>query len=214
MTSSHATNEVAYPLGSLPFGKDHKELLGDWWRATFSIPKQDHPMQNRDDPNKCILGYDASKKVLFLVVDDVEISKPNRTCNIPADVAIFFPIESGQCDYADDSITSDSALTNCAKMGNDGVSINSTLDGQIIPYDVNENRILTDFFNVSFAQPSNFGVDKTGQFKSQAEGYTLFLKPLAAGTHTLTYNVIVTAPFGADSSDDYVQIATYNLNVK
>lgn len=218
ITNTYATdtNNPIYPVGTLPSGKDHRAMLAEWWKATFQIPEKEHPMfePNRDNPNKCILGNDTSNNVLFLVVDDVANPNPTRTCNIPAGFALFLPIESGQCDYGYEDITNDAKLTECAKAGNEGVEIQTSLDGKMIAYPVAENKVLTDFFNVTFAQPSIFGMDKLGPFKSQAEGYTLFLKPLTSGNHKLVFDVSVTAPLGADDSDNYAQKATYNLIAK
>lgn len=52
----------------------------------------------------------------------------------------------------------------------------------------------------------------TGTFLALSEGYSVFLKPLKPGNHTLTYEVSVINPI--NPVNDYIQKTNYNLNVK
>ncbi len=212
-------NDFVYPADSNPFGRQQlKAWLAEWWKLSLAMSAEDHPYfidpttgkDNTKNSSKCFVGEDKLNNVLFLGVPPVEDKFPVRTCDVPAGKAIFLPIESSQCDYGTEGISNENDLTACAKAGNEGVAASVSLDGVKADYQVEENRIMTDFFNITMN--NKLMGDYSGTFEALSEGYTLLLKPLTAGDHKLSYAVSVVNP--VDPSYDYSQNATYNLVVK
>jgi hypothetical protein len=90
------------------------------------------------------------------------------------------------------------------------VAASISLDGVKSDYQVEKNRVMTDLFNITMN--NRLMGNYSGTFKALSEGYSIFLKPLTAGDHKLSYQVSVVNPL--DPSYDYSQNATYNLIVK
>ena len=215
---SVCAGDFLYSLDSNPFGKNHKEWLAEWWKYNLGISAEDHPdyinptnsVDNTKDPSKCYIGEDKVNNVLFLGVPPVEDKFVVRTCDTPAGKAIFLPIESSQCDYGQEGIASEKDLIDCAKAGNNGVIAKVSLDGVDAEYNVDKNRIMTDLFNITMN--NKMMGNYSGSYGSLSEGYTVFLKPLSVGNHTLKYDVSVIYP--PDPSYNYIQQATYHLVVR
>jgi hypothetical protein len=211
-------DDLLYPVDSNPFGRQVKEWLADWWKFNLAISAKDHPYfvdpttgkDNTKNSSKCFIGEDKGKNVLFLGAPPVEDKFPVRTCDVPAGKAIFLPIESSQCDYGIEGINNENDLRSCAKAGNEGVAAVIRLDGVKSDYQVEKNRVMTDLFNITMN--NKLFANYSGIFPSLSEGYSLFLKPLTAGDHKLSYAVSVVNPL--DPTNDYSQNATYNLIVK
>ena len=212
------TNNFQYPIDSSPFGKEFKGWLADWWTLNLGISAEKHPnyvnltssQDNTKDPSKCFLGEDVKNNVLFLGVPSVSEKFPVRNCDVPSDKAIFFPIESAQCDYGIQGIHTENDLIACAKEGNDGVEISLIIDGINIDYPVEKNRIMTNLFNITMN--NKMMGDYTGTFPSLSEGYSIFLKPMKPGNHSIIYQVSVVYP--ANPVNDYIQKVQYFFHVK
>src|SRR6476660_1629417 len=93
---------------------------------------------------------------------------------------------------------------------NDYGSIQVFLDGVDLKYDMKQNRILSDFFNMTIPE-NNVFQEKTGTFRSIVDGYFLFLKPLPSGEHKLEFKVSVLNP--TKTEYNYFQDVIYHLNI-
>jgi hypothetical protein len=214
---SFGAGDFLYSLDSNPFGKN-KKWLAEWWKFNLGISAEDHPnyinptasVDNTKEPSKCYIGEDKVNNVLFPGVPPVEDKFPVRTCDTPAGKAIFLPIESSQCDYGQEGIANEKDLIDCAKSGNNGVVAKVSLDGVDAEYNVGKNRIMTDLFNITMN--NKMMGNYSGSYGSLSEGYTVFLKPLSVGNHTLKYDVSVIDPI--DPSYNYVQQATFHFVVR
>jgi hypothetical protein len=115
---------------------------------------------------------------------------------------------SGQCDFSNPTLTTDDAAMQCASEGDDYGSIQVLLDGVELKYDMNENRIMSDFHNITKPENNIFG-DPVGTFRSIIDGFFLFLKPLPPGDHKLEFKVSVLNP--TKSEFNYFQHTVYHL---
>lgn len=203
------TKSPLYDLGDSPFGIPYKQWIVKWWQWDISIPVPEHPNTNYT-PGKCSIGQDAQSPVWYLPVPFTEEQQSERTCVIPKDKAIITALLSGECDLSDPRLTTDDTIKQCAKEGDDYGSIQVLLDGVDLKYDLMQNRIMSDFYNITIPE-NNFFQTKAGTFRSIIDGYFLFLKPLPAGEHKLEFKVSVLNP--SKTEYNYFQDVIYHLNI-
>jgi hypothetical protein len=98
-------------------------------------------------------------------------STVTRTCTIPAEKVILFPILSGECDYGEPGIYTDSLLHQCAIGGNEFGVIEATIDGvELQDQNLKQYRIQSDFFNIKIVGNNIYGV-ATGTFRAMVDGF-------------------------------------------
>ncbi len=202
-------NSSLYTLNSSPFGIPYKDWIVKWWQWDLSIPVPDHPNTNYT-PDKCSRGQDSKNPVFYLAVPFTEEQQSERTCTIPKDKPIITALLSGECDLSDPRLTTDDSIKQCAKEGDDYGSIQVFLDGVDLKYDMKQNRIMSDFFNMTNPE-NNIFQSKAGIFRSIVDGYFLFLKPLPPGEHKLEFKVSVLNP--TKTEYNYFQDVIYHLNI-
>jgi hypothetical protein len=206
-----AQNESSplYPTNSAPFGVPYKEWIVRWWQWDMAIPVDKHP--NTDyTPEKCGIGQNDTSPVWYLAQPFTEEQQAERTCTIPKDKAIIMALLSGECDLSDPRMTSDAVLKQCATEGNDFGTIQVLLDGVDLKYNMNQNRVMSDFFNITLPENNIFS-SPAGTFRAIVEGFFLFLKPLTPGEHELKFKVSVLNP--TKTEYNYFQDVTYHLNI-
>jgi hypothetical protein len=142
---------------------------------------------------------------------DLENSgKVERTCTIPTGKAILFPVQSGECDYGDPTVKTDSDLRQCTIEGNDYAVIGATVDGVRLK-DLEQYRIQSDFFNITIPADNIYDVN-AGTFKAMSEGFFVFLEPLSPGRHDIHFTTNVLNP--VKPSYNHAIDTTYHLIVK
>jgi hypothetical protein len=199
-----------YPTNSAPFGVPYNEWIVRWWQWDMYIPVDKHP--NTDyTPEKCGIGQNDTSPVWYLAVPFTEEQQAERTCTIPKDKAIITALLSGECDLSDPRITSDEVMKQCATEGNDYGTIQVLLDGVDLKYDMKQNRVMSDFFNITLPENNIFS-SPAGTFRAIVEGFFLFLKPLTPGEHELKFKVSVLNP--TKTEYNYFQDVTYHLNIR
>jgi hypothetical protein len=208
---TNAQNETSplYPVDSAPFGVPYKDWVIRWWEWDIAIPTPEHPNTNYTQ-EKCGIGQDPNSPVWFLALPFGEEQLAERTCSIPKDKAIISGLLSGECDYSDSRLTTDDQVKQCASEGDDYGTIQVLLDGVDLKYDMKQNRVMSDFFNITLPE-NNFFSAPVGTFRAVAEGFYLFLKPLTPGEHELKYKVSVLNP--TKTEYNYFQEVTYHLNI-
>jgi hypothetical protein len=211
-------DDVRFEVGSSPYNIPYKDWAAKWWQWYVSVPKT-HSPNNLDYPNhiqnqSCSVLQDPSLPVFFLFTPYVEEKVADRTCDIPQGKAILIPIVSGEMDTGDPTLRENSTkgLIDSATSGNDNAVISVKLDDT--PLDFNHDqkyRILTNPFEINLPEHNIWEEkEKPGKYTGVAEGYYLFLKPLAIGNHTLYYE----AGTGEPNPNQYAQSVIYHLNVK
>lgn len=207
MTAAHAIdiNPNVYPTDSSPFGTPYKDWIAKWWQWNVGIPSSQHP-RDHYSPEKCTVNQNGS--VWFL--PDILTGKEDRSCTIPAEMAILVPLLTGECENSEAQPQSDEELKQCSKAGDEFGAISATLDGQKIE-NLEKYRTDTGFFNITIVKDNIFNVPP-GTYKATADGFFVFLKPLSPGNHDLHLTTSVTNP--TTPSYNYASEALYHLIIK
>ena len=197
--------------------------LGDmFFQWNFSIPVPANPMFDNGD---CKTGQSGPVWFLggtdfTLTTNGVTVGQADRTCVLPGNVEIFFPIINSECsDVPGDNLgdTTEAGLRACAKFFTDFTTVATvTLDNISLTGSV--QRVSSGPGGFQFGPlPGNnvlqfFGLDgKPGStHRSVSEGYYLRLGPLPAGNHTLKF--FGEQDFGGGSKS--IQDITYHLIVQ
>ena len=205
-TYADSINKGVFSKDSAPYEIPYKEWVTRWWQWNLEIPQENHP---RIDPTgeKCAVGQ---KGPVWFLTDLGGPGKVTRTCTIPAGKAILFPILSGECDYGEGGITSDSQLSDCAKRGNEYGVIEATIDNVELK-NLDQYRVQSDFFNIRIPKNNIFD-EGAGTYKAMVDGFFVFLEPLPAGPHDIHFKATVNNPI--DSSFNFSGEITYHLIVK
>jgi len=204
--------------GSSPYRINFNEWIGKWWQWSTSVPKTestafpDYP--NHISKVDCAIRQDPTSPVFFLFVPIVDEPTAERKCDVPKDKAILIPIISGEADTGDPEQTdkSEQGLIQTAISGNDYAAISVKLDDTKLNFSEDPKfRALSGFFNITLPEHNIWEEkEKPGTYTGVAEGYFLFLKPLAVGNHTLYFEAATNPP----NPNVYAQAVTYHLNVK
>ena len=139
--------------------------------------------------------------------------KVERTCTIPMDKSIFFPIIDVECSYAETpTFRTESELRDCARADQDTVSsLKLTVDGVNIE---NLTQFRTDSPLFNFTTPEN-GLFDLRSVTSQAvsDGYFVMLKPLLPGSHEISFSALLGSP-ATTGPLVLTEDATYHLTIK
>ncbi len=203
---------VAIPIASAQETTNLADLTAEWWNWGFST-----------SPSPLEGSYTGGTQCEGEYVDGVFFlagaggSEPvDRTCTVPADTPILFPVVNVICSAAWDSkkYADPRPLdTGCAEpYTSDTIDPPSkwyaTLDGQ----DLEQRRIASGLFQWTIASPRNpFGLKK-GTFEAASDGLWVYLEEgLTAGEHTIVFGgTYKRTPFGSFEGAR----VTYHLTVQ
>lgn len=213
--ASGNSSRVVEP-GQQFFGKSYNELVSEWTNWLAVEPIATNPAF---DPDGQFCDRNQQGKVWFLASTFGGVA--NRTCEIPASKAIFislggvfvsfspdFPVMSDPCFQ----LATDLEKVRCDV--NDDVSLAPGISFEVIIDGVPVEDLFAfraqsqpGGFTLRIPDPSlltDFGVSSGDRFPAVADGYFLFLKPLAPGEHTL--NLIMTNPGQPERGVNYTLI--------
>ena len=193
-------NPGLYSPDSSQFNTSYKDWTTKWWQWFIKIPNSQHPFGDSTGEN---CNVSQSGPVWFLAGSAGTVE---RTCTVPANVAILFPVVTTECSYSEDaSLKSVEDLRSCAVNGNAGASLRATVDGHEVK-NIDKYRITSDVFPVVY---SNDPIFPTSSNVSQAvsDGWFIFLEPLTPGSHEIKFSTIQLAP-------ETVIDTTYRLTVE
>jgi hypothetical protein len=187
-------------------GQNLGKLTGDWWN--WAVSTNPSPLEEGGDP----CGGNFVDGVFFLggSFTDVPVT---RTCTVPANTPILFPVVNYACGAAPTipdghgGFTGDPKPYNkCAQDPIDQIALNSTmiatLDGQ--PLEI--QRLESGPFTLTNPSPRSTLLPNAppGSYKSWASGFWVYLpQGLEPGTYTLHWSV----------SGGFTQDITYILTV-
>lgn len=198
-------------------GKTYADLASDWWRWVLEEPVATNPALDATGEH-CDVGQDGT---VWRLGANLSPTPVFRTCTIPADRALFFPILTGYADNAgvpkesqmteeemQDYLTSGLATAEDMVVTLDGVAIGEPADYLVGPvpftYTVPEDDSLYDAY----------GMDVSGLVDPAYHvGYWNLLAPLEAGEHTLRFEGVLTFDPTTDA-DDFAVLAEYTLTVE
>jgi hypothetical protein len=178
-------------------GQDLGTLTGEWWNWAVSNPS---PLEG---------NYQGGQKCEGEFVDGVFFlagttgGEATRTCTVPANTALLFPVVNTVCSEAWNDPT---PYEECAKGLIDGALADgepyATLDGR----DLRTRRIASGPFTFTLPEDNIYGLP-AGSYDAAADGLWVYLpKGLKPGEHTVQFGGDF---FGGGFSLD----VTYNLVV-
>jgi len=214
-------NPGVLPVDSHAYGMTYGEWSAEWWKWAFSMPAgQNNPIQ---DTNGDFAAEGQSGKVWFLAGTTFDLSGQTveRSCEIPAGKALFFPVinsafselELGLDSSVDNEETLRAAVTEAMYYVTD---IEASVDGKEIE-DLENYRVQSDLFDVVIDPETIFFEvpDDCVDYETVAvsDGYWIMLAPLSVGEHTIH---IYGRMDGVDSEDKpwvFVTDVIYHLTV-
>lgn len=189
---SQNPNPRVLPPNSDAFGMTYGEWSARWWQWAVSLPTTAHPLFDNAPCSKGQLG-----KVWFLG-GSFTGTPADRTCNVPAGKALFFPIIDADCSDVEAPPffgATPEARRICAINFNNAVlaaaggisSLSAEVDGVSIQ-DLAMYRVASP--DVPFVAPADnvlIGPSPASGFLS-ADGFYLLLAPLSVGEHTIHFS--------------------------
>lgn len=203
------------PLGLADGDKDPDigKLAANWWKWVIAIPFDENPMFD-ETGEFCDVGQ--SGKVWFLG-STFGFGVWNRSCDVPAGKAIFFPIVPALFFAPEDGETEEEVRAG-ANASMDGVNLlKCTVDG--IP--LQDLLGLKDLFELRAESPAfvlpvpeesiliDFGFPPGARKPAVADGFWVLLAPLSEGEHVINFRMNIARGDFAGSKHE----VTYNLTV-
>ncbi len=175
-------SRLTYEPNESPFGKTWGEWTAEWWKWALSLPKSQNPVTDTTGENA---SYNQQADVWFLAGTFGGLAE--RSCEIPAGRAIFFPVSCNETSYAEcPSFRTEEELRAFARADIDQVkTIMATVDGQRLP-DSDLRRLESPPFEIALPEGNVIGAPP-GKTKSKSDGHWVFLKPLPVGRHEIHF---------------------------
>lgn len=190
--------------GGAPYNKSYGDWVAEYWKWWISIPENQSSI-NHPNRIKCLMH--DSGPVIFLLSPTGNFHEQN--CTIPTGKALLFTPYTMECDtgLADYHNASRDSLLSCARDSDGGVFLWS---GQVDSTKLGKGNMTyseTKEFDIPIPPDNQYRADP-GTFKAMALGWFIFLKPLPAGTHTISQNYDI-----KEISTPFSGQAKYILNV-
>jgi hypothetical protein len=204
MTAALA-DQGTVPPGQLP------ELTAEWWQWALSIPTSVNPLTDATG-DFCMVGQRGP--IWFLAGNGTGEATVTRTCSVPADKTLFFPVINGVNISIPKDVCGSTGLETAKQLRADikptidaAENLSVTVDGQPVKK-VLLQRVQSEVFDVAFPADNLFGGGSScpSAIYSPAvdDGYYVSLAPLKPGSHTIHFQ-------GKDPST--TQDVTYDLTV-
>jgi hypothetical protein len=162
-----------------PFERTYAEWTARWWQWVLSLAKTENPLVD-DTGKNC--ANNQSGPVWFLA--GTLKGPAERSCIIPADKAILFPVINVEASVAEGDGTTDEELAARAKFEMDQITDMRAMISGTNVNELKQYRIQSPSFNVTL--PTDNVLALPAQMtKMISEGYWLFLKLLQPGKYDL-----------------------------
>jgi len=195
-------NPYVYSKDDKPYGLTYAQWTANFWKWVISIPQQNNP-NNDPTGEKCAINQN-DPNVWYLAPTFGGAAE--RTCTIPKEKAILFPLLAGECNYLENpELKTESDLRTCAMQSNDqgSRSMDVTIDGVKLK-NLENYRVQFGLFDVTFPENNIFSV-KPGNTKVVSDGFWVFLKPLAVGKHELEFSASIIDPSGVNDYNTHIK---------
>ena len=179
-----------------------------WWQWIISVPEGNNPLTDNSGVN-CAQGQ--SGPVWFLA--GTVGGKAERVCTIPLGKAILVPIMNAECSFLDfPSAKTVSDLIKCSQEDNDNtIDLKASIDGKQLT-NLEHYRVMSSLFNITIPQNNVLGLP-AGKTQMISDGFWMFLKPLAPGSHDVQFNGL-TPGDPTTGTNNFAVDVTYHLTVK
>jgi hypothetical protein len=169
---------------SRPFGSTYGRWTVKWWNWVVSIPLQINPVIDKNGANAMIKQRGPA---WFLGGCFAGESLARRKCIIPEDKSILFPVLNYETNmHENPEIMSRSQLLHDVSQDIDNVLYAiASVDGLKVPV----FRIKSDpeIFSLRVPEENCLGI-QSGVVEASADGYWVFLRPLAKGKHQIKFH--------------------------
>jgi hypothetical protein len=188
------------PVHGSAFGHTYSQWSAQWWQWSYSLPTTHHPLF---DTAGCEAGQ--SGKVWFLggtftlfQQGNEVVGQAERTCDVPAGKALFFPIINAEwdnvCPPIDPPLTVPQLRQAAADALAGATGLTATIDGHEVA-DLVDFRVQSPRFAVTIPAKNvwkSFGPPcdtiKAGRYAPiVADGWYLLVRPLPHGAHTIHF---------------------------
>jgi hypothetical protein len=192
----------------------YKQLSGEWWQWALSIPAADNPLADATGAN-CMLGQRGAD---WFLAGTFGVTSATRTCSIPAESVLFFPVANlvafdtpNACGQDSTPLPSGFYRAIAADFVNGVVNASATLDGQPVG---SLQRVQSKVFSVAIpadnlfaAACAPYGGLPAGVYSPAVDdGIYARLNPLAVGSHTLHIHA-------ENPASGFLTDVTYHLTV-
>jgi len=222
MALGKASDRGVLPVNSSPYGLTYAEWSAAHWQWLFSLPMDQHPLNDTADVSEGQTG-----QVWFLggtfssseLEPGVYLSEVTRDCEIPRGKALFFPLVDVEASIIEEMGGNEEELRAVANWLADLIvpeSLFCEVDGTAVQ-NLADFRVESPLFTIGPLPENNviesWGYEAPPGTTSQAvsDGYFVMLAPLPVGTHTLHFGGTLDA--SAELGFIFMLDITYNTTV-
>jgi len=175
--------EFAFPPGTSVAGRSVAQLSAEWWQWAMSIPPEASPLSDSTGAN---CGT-AQKGAVWFLAGGIGSSKFRRTCVVPANKPLFFPVINmvyyparGNSTYTCERARAAAAVNNDSAIDL-YVELNGAALNDVRRYRVASDKCFDIFERIQLDQRPYTA------YPSASDGYWILLKPLSRGRYTLKF---------------------------
>lgn len=211
------TTAAAFAQESSLNADQNKELLQrystEWWQWSLGLPTSVNPLafkEEKQSADYCGVGQHGNVWFLGGTLDG---TPAKRTCTIPADTSLFFPVINAECSAIEGSGKNEIELRACAKDLINHVIVKKlavSVDGRSLK-DIANTRVQSSLFNFTLPPGDILNLFGKNPNPSPAvsDGYWVLLSPLSPGKHTIKWHG--DAKF--DDGSTFAQDVTYSVTI-
>jgi hypothetical protein len=194
------------PRDAIVAGHDLDWYAQDWWQWVFSIPFEQNPVSDTDGR---FCGAGQSGPVWYLA-GGFGSSRLHRTCSVPADRHLFFPIVIYLVTTRPEQSSTCAEVRRKVLQDQDHyVHLVVELNGVQLP-DLHQMRITPEqCFDLAGGAAPEF--ESRAYYPSATDGYWVMLAPLPAGDHRLEFRGFFSVQKG---EEQMVQNIIYDLHIE
>jgi hypothetical protein len=187
-------------------GADRATYANDWWQWAASMPGSESPVQDVIG-TKCAVNQ---RGPVWYLAGGFGTSLISRTCTIPKDQHIFFPIIN-MLAYPPrgSTFTCDAVKAMAAQNNARYVYVRVYLDGSEVQNAERFRVASLDCFDLMGRWPASAGAPIVAP--AATDGYWIMLRPLPPGQHRLEFRALYTNP--DQDLGDTVQNISYDLTI-
>jgi hypothetical protein len=172
-------NLECFSTVSTPYGRSYSGWTAKWWQWVLSIPRSENPLIDDTGINS---AKNQSGPIWFLA--GTLRGPAERSCTVPADKAILFPVINVEASVAEGDGTTEEELAARVKFEMDQITDIRAMIGETNLDELKQYRIQSPLFNVALPADNVLGLP-TQTTEMMSEGYWLFLKPVEPGKYDL-----------------------------
>lgn len=213
LTTTSPVAQVALDIGDYAAepsatieGRNLPTLANEWWMWAYSMQQAQSPVRDLDGRH---CGVNQAGPVWYLA-GGFGSSKISRSCTIPAQKHIFFPVIN-MLTYAPpgSAMTCEQAKAGAARNNNNYVQLRVSLNGSLLENPRRFRAASEACFDAYARVPAEF--DAPSVEPSATDGFWILLEPLPPGKHELSFQAFYTTQ--ESSFGDMVQNISYELTI-